>query len=508
MEPARDGHDPADGLAPQTAPAATVLPEPAPRPGLGRIASLIARSAVLPGSGHLATGHRRTGWVLVTLALITLVAVAVGAAAALLSPATAASLAVRPDLLVAVRWAAIGVAAAWAAVIVWTAVLSRPGRRGAAGRLVAAGTAALLVAAVALPAALVSRYAEVQRSFVTDVFAGQPGAAGSGGSSTPPDRPISQGRLNVLLVGSDAGPDRTGVRTDTMVLASLDTRTGRTVLFTLPRNLERVPFEEGSVMAGQFPRGFRCADCLLNAVYAYGADHPELFPGDPEPGMSALRSAVTGVLGLSVDYYASVDLQGFSDLIDALGGVTLRVERRLPIGGLDARGNQVRPSGYIEPGLQRMNGGTALAYARSRSDSSDYERVQRQRCLIGAIQRQADPRTVLVNFQRIANSTADAVRTDIPQSLLPDLVKLAFKVTSQPLQGLAFTPPLVNVGRPDFPAIRTAVQDALRTPPPATPRPASPTPPAPSATGTPGPSASPTPSPAAPVSVEDVCAYS
>ncbi|HEU0102538.1 MAG TPA: LCP family protein [Mycobacteriales bacterium] len=497
----------------------TVVPASPQPASLPRIASLVFRSALLPGTGHLATGHRRWGRVILAVALVVLAAGVATAVVAVVSPATAASYTVRPRWLWALRWGSIVLAVAWVVVILRSAVLARPGSRGTAGRLVAGGLALVLAVAVAVPAAFVTHYADVQLAFVQDVFHDSTPMAG-GAVAQAPSALARKGRLNVLLVGSDAGPDRTGVRTDTLVLASLDTRTGRSVLFTLPRNLERVPFAPGSVMAREFPRGFVCGgDCLLNAVYGWGADHPMLFPGDPDPGMTALRSAVSEILGLTIDYDAFVDLAGFSALVDALGGVTIRVERRLPIGGLDADGNQVRPSGHIEPGLQRMDGEKALAYARSRSDSSDYERVQRQRCLLGALQRQADPGTLLTNFQQLATSTADALQTDIPRSLLPDLVKLAFKVKEQPILSLTFTPPLIDTNRPDFAAIRGYVQAALVPAPspsptidgPTTGGPtAAPTTPAPGAPA-PGPSASPpagaTTGPA-PVSVDDVCSYS
>ncbi len=500
-----------------------------PQPSLPRILGVVLGSGVVPGTGHLATGHKRSGRVLVALSLLLIAAAAVAGVAVLRSPARAASLAVQPHWLTLLRWGVPALAAGWILVVLWATVLVRPGRRGAAGRVVAGLAVLVVVAAVAVPAAEVSRYAGLQLAFVNSVFKDAPVTAPGAPKPAAADVPIKNGRLNVLLVGSDAGPDRTGVRTDTMILASLDTRSGRTVLFTLPRNLERVPFTPGSVMAKQFPNGFvgTCApDCLLNAVYHYAAtNRPDLVPGDPDPGMTALRSAVTAILGVPIDYQANVDLAGFSKLVDALGGVTIRVERRLPIGGLDAFGNHVRPSGYIQAGLQHMNGDTALAYARSRSDSSDYERVQRQRCLLGAIQRQADPTNVLANFSQLASSTADALQTDIPRSLLPDLVKLAFKVKSQPVLSLTFTPPLINTARPDFTAIRAAVQAALVAPPttgPSSPSPSSPSPsstsPSPSSTS-PSPSTSPssgaTPTPSAPstppgtpVSVADVCQYS
>lgn len=236
----------------------------------------MSRSAIIPGTGHLAVGRRRTGWVLFAVALVVLGAMLTADAAVVLAPATVVSSTVRPGWLTTLRFGVPDVAAAWVAVLVRCAVLIRPGRRGGRWRLAAGGLTTVLVAAIAVPAGPVSHHAGVQRRFVLDV-------------------PLGNGRLDVLLVGSAARPDRTG----TVVLASLDTRTDRTVLFTRPRNLERVPFAPGSAMSRKFPRGLvGSANYLLNTVFGYGVDHPPLFPGDRDPGMAALTSVLTATLGL------------------------------------------------------------------------------------------------------------------------------------------------------------------------------------------------------------------
>ena len=170
----------------------------------------------------------------------------------------------------------------------------------------------------------------------------------------------------------------------------------------------------------------------------------------------------------------------------------------------------MKPSGYIEPGLQHMNGFQALWYARSRAGSDDYTRVARQRCLIGAVVREADPTNVLINYQRVVNSAPGAVATDIPRETLPALVKVGFRVKSQPVESLAFVPPLVpNTARPDFAMIRTLVDEAIARsdagPPQSPPASSAPTPVQPAPTGT----ASPSPGPPVedPVALERVCGY-
>ena len=93
--------------------------------------------------------------------------------------------------------------------------------------------------------------------FAAHLVAVQNGFIGTVFASDTVSGPES-GRYNVLLLGGDSGPDRTGLRPDSLTVASIDAETGRTVLIGLPRNLEDVPFPKGSVMAKEFPRGFDC----------------------------------------------------------------------------------------------------------------------------------------------------------------------------------------------------------------------------------------------------------
>src|SRR6185312_8556933 len=141
-----------------------------------------------------------------------------------------------------------------------------------------------------------------------------------GGGGTSVAEAIAKPRLNVLLVGSDAGPARTGARTDTMMLASIDTTTGRTTLFALPRNIGYAQFPPDSPMALKFPKGFHdpadplSGDYLLNAVYAWGLDHPQDAPTTPttSPGLNLLEQSVAYMLGVDIDYYVEVNMAGFA----------------------------------------------------------------------------------------------------------------------------------------------------------------------------------------------------
>jgi LCP family protein required for cell wall assembly len=315
------------------------------------------------------------------------------------------------------------------------------------------------------------------------------GVFGAGKESSAAD-----GRFNVLLLGGDAGPDRMGTRPDSMTLASIDVETGRTVLLSLPRNLENVPFAPGSAAAKARPQGWSCGDeCLLNGIYTWGSEHRSVFPGVADPGAEAMKQAVEGVTGLHVNYYVLIDLRGFSRLIDAMGGIRLTVNAKVPIGG-----GTSKVSGYIEPGTQTLDGYHALWFARSRHGANDYERMARQRCVMDAMVHQLDPATVLTKFQDIAAASKHVVSTDIPAGELATFLDLAAKAKSQKISSVQFVPPLINPARPDLGLIKSKVEAAVEasrkapksSAPAAVAASSAGTPAAPSV-GTPSPSASP-----------------
>ena len=109
-------------------------------------------------------------------------------------------------------------------MIIRTYLIGRPAGLDPGRRAIGALTVSCLCLLVAAPLGFGANLANSQRNLLETLFRG-----GDGG--TPAAEAIAKPRLNILLVGSDAGPDRTGARTDTMMVASIDTRTGRTTLF-------------------------------------------------------------------------------------------------------------------------------------------------------------------------------------------------------------------------------------------------------------------------------------
>jgi polyisoprenyl-teichoic acid--peptidoglycan teichoic acid transferase len=423
-------------------------------------------SAVVPGLAHWVSGRRRSAVVIFSLALALLIGVVWLALTT--SRTELLRMAVRPGSLTVVIVVALAVAVAWVVLVTGSYRVLGPVRQTGLAQVGVILGLAVLSLLVAAPPVAVARYAYLQRDLVTNLFpdddpnsglaAGQNGGGGDafGGRS----------RVTILLLASDAGPDRTGTRTDSMVAASIDTHTGDVILFSLPRNLQNVALPPGPLRE-QWPHGF---PDLLNGVYQFVTNQPHLLAGARDRGAAAIKSVVSYILGIPIDYYAMVNLEGFNEFVDAMGGVTIDVTQRLPIGGLLADGTRVPPVGYIEPGVQHLNGSLAQWYARSRRDGTDYDRMLRQRCLIGAMVQQATPVNVLKHFQELSSATKRLAETDIPRSVLPDLITLGDKMHGgSSLRSVAFVPPIIHTGNPDYAKIRRLVKDAINPPKPADP---------------------------------------
>jgi polyisoprenyl-teichoic acid--peptidoglycan teichoic acid transferase len=143
--------------------------------------------------------------------------------------------------------------------------------------------------------------------------------------------------------------------------------------------------------------------------------------------------------------------------VNSVGGITMDVYRKVPIGG-----GSTKIYGYIQAGKNRhLNGKEALWFARSRSDSSDYDRMLRQKCVMRAMLNQLDPITVLTKFNKIAEAGREVVATDIPPSEIGTMMSLALKAKSLPVSSAAMVPPLINPNAPDFALVRSTVQKAI-----------------------------------------------
>lgn len=260
-------------------------------------------------------------------------------------------------------------------------------------------------------------------------------------SPSPSPSPVpgwaEDGRLDLLLIGSDAGPDRWSLRTDTMIVLSVDVATGRAALFGIPRNLVGVPLPAES--AGAFPNGRFPG--LLNALYVYAMGHPRVFPGGESRGFRAVSGAVQELLGVRLDGAVVVNLAGFVRLVDTLGGLWIQVPARL----YDANYPLEDGSGHIvvdiRPGCRHLDGRLALAYARSRHQDSDYGRMARQQAVLLALRRQLDPVALLPRLPELLEIAGQNLWTTLDPDDIADLAELAGRVEAGAVRRVLFVPP-------------------------------------------------------------------
>ena len=266
-------------------------------------------------------------------------------------------------------------------------------------------------------------------------------------------------RLTVALLGGDGGFDRSGVRTDTIILVSIDVGTGEAAAFNIPREWRGLPFPEGTPAAERWPEGHVG---LANSVYSLGSRNPEVFPDASDPAGQAIKSAIAQLTGIAVQYYVLIDMEGFIETIDLFGGVDVRVTERI--------NDRIKPvvrdgeplNIEVEPGEYRFDGSTALAYVRSRRQSSDYRRMARQRCVVEAFINQVSIPELLANFIDLANIISDHVKTDIPLERLDELVSIARKLDTSKVVTVNFIPPEFPAGRAPISLVREAVDEALQ----------------------------------------------
>lgn len=479
------------------------------RAPLAFVAGLL--SFLVPGSGQIYVGRWRCGLVMLAIAVaITCAALVVW----LQGTVFVLRLLVNPDVLLVLLVANALVFLFRAHCVVDAYRGARlpdfPPRRRGAGTAARAAVVAALLMATAVPHVVAGYYDYRAHDLLTSVFADEalespllaaaiqppPAAppapsvspsAGSAGSDLGPEagpqapagaddplpvKPVEQsswrerGRVTFLLVGGDAGPGRSGLRTDTMMVLSVDPKTERAAIFGIPRNLADVPFPKTAhTDLDTFPG-------ILNALWGYATATPELFPDSRVPGATALKETIGNLLGLRIDYYAAVDLRGFVEVIDALGGVTVNVQKNVYDAGVSPPyDDEPWIVVDLEPGQHHLDGRLALGYARTRWATSDYDRMRRQRCILGALEQQASPARILRSFPKLASVVKRFMLTDVPIKELPDLIELLTQLSTAKTVAVSFAPPGFDSGWhdgypvPNVELIRGTVKQALKRAP-------------------------------------------
>lgn len=415
-------------------------------------------SAIVPGVGQFIAGDSRKGRILLIVDVVVLAVVLfffrdkVSLLTVWIRPSSLALMMVGNILLLAYRvWAADD---AYRSASAANAVT----RTSASGAVIVG--AVLIGSVLLLPHVVFGYYDVVQYDLITSVFGGNTSASASVASTTAPTPPSTDAegntaateesvttteapssafagdeRLNILLIGGDFGQGRTGVRTDTMITVSIDPVTGETAMFSVPRNWTYSPLPEGM--------GVWDCDCypeLINELWVMGEQYPDAFPGPGTPSENAIKGVIGEFLGLEIDYYAMVNLDGFVDIVDALGGVNIYVPSTVIDEEYPHEDGTVERI-QIDQGWQELDGHLALAYARTRHADSDYFRMNRQRCVIEAMIEEADPTALVLNFGKLADVMKNTMQTDIPVDALPQLIELLPGVDLDEVVSIRFIPP-------------------------------------------------------------------
>jgi len=263
-------------------------------------------------------------------------------------------------------------------------------------------------------------------------------------TTLPPVTPNAgeDGRLTILISGSDAGVGRTGGRADTNIVASFDLETGRIALFSIPRNTGNAPLSEEA----QDVMGMRYYSNWLTGLYGSAQRYPQLAPEGGDPGAVVMRDTISIILGLEIDYYMVVDMLGFVELVDMMGGVSIYVDDKLHMSISPPTEEEDTLVYDLEPGVNVLDGRMALAFARTRKDSSDYVRMGRQRCVILALLDQTGMTEIMWNFSGIMGVIKRSVSTDIPVEAIQELVRLRSKLQTGEMISIGFIPPKYTSG--------------------------------------------------------------
>lgn len=367
----------------------------------------------------------------------------------------------------------IGVLVANVALFLWRAAsivhagfASRAATVEARHRLTGGTVALLLVAAVGMHAWVGFVVLQLEGT-LTQIFAnpddgtGNGGQApGNGGEQNPDpgnEEPAWDGkeRINVLLVGTDAAPGREATLTDVILVVSVDPVERTAEMISVPRDTGFVPLPDTSIYAdGLFPE-------KVNELAATASRDPARWcpdgPSDPEAcGIDALERSVGLYLGLEIQHFALVDMLGFAEMIDAVGGVDLCLPGTLVDpefnGSLDNQGGDeplVLPSG-----CHRYDGIEALAYTRSRKGwiempdgtrepQTDFSRSERQQAVLLALRDELASADTLFELPSLLGAIGRTISTDFPRERAGDLASLLPLITGPDIER-------VVLGYPDY----------------------------------------------------------
>lgn len=235
-------------------------------------------------------------------------------------------------------------------------------------------------------------------------------------------------RVNILLVGVDSAPSRTTQLTDTMLVVSLDPDGTASAMVSVPRDLYGAPLPDGK----PFNR-------KLNTLMVYASAHPDAFPLG---GVGTLKATIGKLLGVRIHYFAAINMFGFKEMVDSIGGVDITVLRAINDPTYwDEYDNQT--GFYLKAGTYHMNGHTALAFVRSRKGAgdNDFTRADRQQQLLTAIRDKLTAGNLLLALPGLLDAVKKTIATDVPSGRLAELARAVQSADMSQLERIVLQPP-------------------------------------------------------------------
>ena len=404
--------------------------------------------AFIPGSGHLVAGRGRLALLFVlpvVFSLAALVTVVLTTSTYRLAAEMAAdevlvALILVQGLFLLWRLAAVGSS-------LFNPRLPRPGVRDSL-------PIALLVLLIVAPQVYAGAVTQAARDAANEIFVEEPPPLAvapsftpepdpsflTPASASPSDEPSPSpsptpevSRINVLVIGVDAGVGRNTYLTDTMIVMSVDPLGHTVSMLSIPRDMVDVPLPDGRKFRGK-----------INGLAAYARHHPRQFPGYNGTGSDVLMDALGGLLRIELDYYATVNLGGFVTVIDTLGGVDVNVERAFCDPTYDEYGFTRGFS--ITKGRHHLNGNQALGYARVRkaAGESDFTRAARQQEVLSGVRDAIIGGRFLNNPIGLVKALGKTVSTNVPRKRLPEFVDLAVEIDRKSTYRTVVKYPLVR----------------------------------------------------------------
>ena len=304
----------------------------------------------------------------------------------------------------------------------------------------------LAIAGLAVPLILVSGALAASQIPGSATPSSQPVAAGSSPEVVPSDVPLpptpspdpsatpsptpsptplgadpllgTDGRLTVLLLGSDYRPAHPGNRTDAIMVVSIDPTTGQAAAFSVPRDTVDFP------LPGKGTYGAK-----VNGLYEH--------LGSAAGGGEKIKAAVARAFDIEVDRYVFTGFAGVKQLVDAVRGVDVTLAKAYydPEYWVTSK----RQGWGLPAGKSHLNGANALIFARSRKGDNDFERARRQQLLVMAAVAKVRAGSV-TDLPKLLGIAGRTVRTDLPLDRAADLFKLYSTVDLGTVDRVVFGP--------------------------------------------------------------------